>query len=126
MYIVSTLCRVRWMLRIHHKMQTMFFSFWGEPFQRRFASRHLHRGLLVLYFSLVSVFVPLYDLYVVSETKTYKLFAKFLMINSCVIEKYIVNVIYVVNDDRLGCFVFEKQIRKTTAECYSDTCEAVL
>ena len=29
-------------------------------------------------------------------------------------EVYIVNVTYVMKDNRLGCFVFEKQLRKTT------------
>ena len=38
------------------------------------------------------------------------------MINPGVIYKYIVNVTYVVNDNRLGLFVFEKQIRKIMAE----------
>ena len=59
--------------------------------------------------------------YVVSKKKTYKLFMKFLMIKPCVFEKYIVNVIYVVNGNRLGCFVFEKQIRKITAEFHKVT-----
>ena len=56
----------------------------------------------------MSVFVPLYE----------KLVAKFLTINSYIMEKYIVNVTYVVNDNRLGCFVSEKQTRKITAEFY--------
>ena len=29
-------------------------------------------------------------------------------------EVHIVNVTYVMKDNRLGCFVFEKQLRKTT------------
>ena len=78
-------------------------------------------SIFVLYFPSVSVFVPLYDLYVVSKKKTYKLFTKHLMINPCVIEKYIVNVPYVVNDNRLGCFVFEEQTRKITAEFHKVT-----
>ena len=43
------------------------------------------------------------------------------MINPCVIEKYIVYVTYVVNDNRLGCFVFEKQTRKITSEFHKVT-----
>ena len=111
------------------------FCFWGEPFQWQFPSRHLHRSLLcyalhrhclcssifVLYFSSVSVLVPLYDFYVVSKKETYKLFTKLLMINPCVIEKYIVNVTYVVNDNQLGCFVFEKQTRRITVEFHKVT-----
>ena len=111
------------------------FCFWGEPFQWRFPSRHLHRSLLcsahrsrypcfsifVLYFSSVPVFVPLYDLNVVSKKKTYKFFANFLMINPWVFDKYIVTVTYVVNDNRLGCFVSEKQTRKRTAEFHEVT-----
>ena len=50
------------------------------------------------------------------KKETYKLFAKFLTINPCVIEKYIVNVTYVVNDNRLGYFISEKQTHKITAE----------
>ena len=112
--------------------------FLGEPFQWRFPDNHLHRSLLcsehrsrfcfsisVLYFSSVSVFVPLYDFYLVNKKKTYKLFAKFLTINLCVIEKYIVNVTYVVDDNRLGCFVSEKQTRKITSDFHSEVCEAV-
>ena len=38
----------------------------------------------------------------------------YLMKNPCVIEKYIVNFTYVVNDNRLGCFVYGKQTRKIT------------
>ena len=50
------------------------------------------------------------------------------MMNPCVIEKYMVNVTYVVNDNRLGCFVSEKQTRKITGVSkisQSDTCNAV-
>ena len=36
--------------------------------------------------------------------------------NPCVIKKYIVHVTYVVNDNRLVCFVSEKETRKMTAE----------
>ena len=43
------------------------------------------------------------------------------MINRCVIVKYIVNVTYVVNGNRLGCFVSENQTRKITAEFYRVT-----
>ena len=67
--------------------------------------------------------VRLYDLYVVRKKKC-KLFAKLLMINPCVIKKYIINVTYVVNDNRLGCFVFEKQSNTgTIPQC--DACTAV-
>ena len=111
------------------RIQTMFL-FLGEPFQCRLPSRHLHRSLLcaahrrrclcfsifVLYFFSVFVFVPLYDLYIVSRKERYKLFAKYLMINPGVIKKYIVNVTYVVYDNRLSCFVFEKETRKMMAE----------
>ena len=38
------------------------------------------------------------------------------MINPCVVEKYIVNATYVVNNNRLGYFVPEKQTRKITVE----------
>ena len=134
LYIVSIFRRARWILRIHHKMHRMFL-FSEEPFQLRFPSRHLHGNLLcsahrsgclnfsifVLYFFSMSVFVQLYDLYVMSRKKTYNLFAKFLMINSYVIAKYIVNVTYMVNDNQLGCFVSEKQTRKITAEFHKVT-----
>ena len=43
------------------------------------------------------------------------------MINPCVIEKYIVNVTYVVNNNRLGSFVSEKQTRKISAEFHKVT-----
>ena len=56
-----------------------------------------------------------------SEKKKHKLFVKFLMINPGVIEKYIVNVTYVVNNNRLGCFVSKKQTRKITAEFHKVT-----
>ena len=46
------------------------------------------------------------------------------MMNPCVIEKYIVNVTYVMNDNRLGYFVSEKQTRKITAEFYDAACKA--
>ena len=56
-------------------------------------------------------FVPLYDLYVVSEKKTYKLFAIFLTINFYVMRGiYIVNVTYVVNDDR-ALFAKRKHVK---------------
>ena len=76
-----------------------------------------------LYFSSqsVSVFVPLYDLDEVSKNQTYKLLVKFLMINPCVIENYIVNVTYVMNDNRLGCFLSEKQTCKITVEFHKVT-----
>ena len=75
LYIVFTFCRVRWILRIHHKMQTIFL-FLGEtlpvtvsesPSSHR--SRYLCFLIFVLYFSLVSVFLPLFDLNVVSKRK---------------------------------------------------------
>ena len=94
------------------KMQRMFYCFWGEPFQWRFPSRHLHRSLLysahrshclcfsifVLYFLQYRFLYHCTFSYVVSKKKTYKSFAKFLMKNSCVIEKYIINVTYFEND----------------------------
>ena len=43
------------------------------------------------------------------------------MVNPCAIEKYIVNVTYVVADNRLGCFVFEKQTRKIMADIHKVT-----
>ena len=46
------------------------------------------------------------------QKKNIQLFTKFLMKNLCVIKKFIVNCTYVVNDNRLGCFVSEKQTRK--------------
>ena len=85
LYIVFIFRRVRWISGIHHKMQKMCL-FLGEPFQWWCPSRHIHRSLLCsahrshlyfsifdLYFSSVSVFVPLYDLYVVIKKATYKL-----------------------------------------------------
>ena len=118
LYIVSTFCRVRWILRIHHKMRRMFL-FLGGAFPMTISESHLHRSLLcsahwsrclcfsifVLYFSSVFVFVLLYDLDVVSKKKIYKLYAKFLMI---MINSYIVNVTYMVNDNRLSFFFFRK------------------
>ena len=62
-------------------------------------SRCFYFSIFVLYFSSVTVFVPMYDLYVVSKKKTYTLFAKFSMIDPSVIEKYKVNITYVVNDN---------------------------
>ena len=105
LYIVSTFRRV-WILWICHKKCKECFCFWGEPFQWRFPSCHLYRSpvcsahrrhyfcflIFVFYFASVFVFIPLYDFYVLSEQKTYILFAKLLMKNPCVIEKYIVNV----------------------------------
>ena len=86
LYSASTFRRMRWILWIHHKKCTEF-CFWGELFQLWFSSCHLLWSLLfstrqsrylcfsifVLYFSSMSVFLPLYDLYIVSKTKTYKL-----------------------------------------------------
>ena len=43
------------------------------------------------------------------------------MKNPCVIEKYIANVTYVVNDNRIGCFVSDQQTRKITAEFQKGT-----
>ena len=88
--LISTFLRVHWFLRIHHKKCTDYFYFWGS-FQWWFPSRHIHRilfcsahrsrclcfSIFVLYFSSVSVFVPLYDLYVMSIMKTYKSFANY-------------------------------------------------
>ena len=77
------------------------------PFCHAHRSRYLCLSIFVLYFSSVSVFVPLYDLYVVSKKKTYKLFAKFLKINSYVIQKYIVIKCYLRGERqpiRLLCF----------------------
>ena len=96
LYIVSTFCRLCWILRIHHKLLRIFMFSRGAFSM----SLSLFFDFYILYFSSVSVFVRLYDLYVVSEKKTYKLFAKFSTINSYVIEKYI----------------SEKQTRKITAE----------
>ena len=73
------------------KMYRMLL-FLGEPFQWGFPSRHLHRSLLlsahwsrcfcfsifVLYFSSVSVFVSLYDLYIVSKKKKIQIFREIL------------------------------------------------
>ena len=103
LYIVFTFRRVRWNLRIYQKRQRMFL-FLGDPFQWRFPNCHLHRNLLcsahrsrwicffffifVLYFSSVSVFVTTVR-FVRSEQKKYILIAKFIMINLCVIEKYV-------------------------------------
>ena len=36
-------------------------------------------------------------------------------------EVYIVNVMYVVNDNRLGCFVSEKRTREIKEEFHKDT-----
>ena len=115
-------------MRIHHKMQTMF-CFWGESLQWRFPSRHLHESLHIdvvvfVFRFLFCIFIQcpfLYDFDVVSKNKVYKLFTKFLMINPCVIENYIVNVTYVVNNNRLGYFVSEKWTGKITTEFYCRT-----
>ena len=137
LYIVSTFRRVRWILRIHQKMQRMFFCF-GGSFSNDgsgvaifigvyFA---LQIGVIVFVFRfLFSIFlqypffVPLYDLYVASKKETYKLIATFLMINPCVIESkvYIINVTYVVNSNRLSCFIAGKQRRTITAEFHKMT-----
>ena len=86
-YPLFVACR----LWIHYKKCKECFCIGGGGFQWRFQNRHLHRSfcflIFVLYFSSVSGFVPLYDLYVVSKNKTYKLFAKSSMINPCVIER---------------------------------------
>ena len=43
------------------------------------------------------------------------------MIDPCIIEKYIVNVTDVVNDNWLGCFASEKQTREITTEFHKVT-----
>ena len=76
LYIISTFCRMQ-ILQIYHKIAQNVLVFGGEHFQWKFSSCYLYRSLifsphwirflcfsiLVLYFSSVSVSVPLYDLY---------------------------------------------------------------
>ena len=106
------------------------FGFWGGAFpmavsdfyrsllcssQRR---RCLCFSIFVLYFSSVSVCALLYDLYILCKQKeNIKIICEILK------DKFIRHrkVTYVVNNNRLGCFVFEKQTRKITAEFHKLT-----
>ena len=129
LYIVSTFRRVRWISRIHQKYAQNVF-FFGEPFQWRFPSQHLHRSRLcfthrsrcfcfsifVLYFSSVFVFCIVVR-FVRSEQKENIQITREILNDKSMCHQEVYSKCYLRGERQpMRMLFFEKRTRKITAE----------